>query len=281
MSGWLRRTLVVPAAAVLACAAAVATAGAQAPDLGVRAIPEFAAVRSSTPFRVAVRLDVPAGWHIYWINPGAGGMASTLSWKLPEGIRGGTTAWPYPETEGAGAEGSNVYRGTVVLFSSFASAPHLAGPVRLAADLVVGMCRVQCVRVERTVAVELPLRHRPGEEPTAEWNAVALAERAVPVEVNDRRVRAGASGDSVRLVISGLPLAPAAGTWVTWFPLEPGQTSVVAEARVADTGVMISLPRAVLSGPPPGRLTGVLVGAHPPGVPPAQRPFEVDVPVAP
>jgi hypothetical protein len=56
---------------------------------------------------------------------------------------------------------------------------------------------------------------------------------------------------------------------------------VVAEVRAARNGVNISLPRAVVSGEAPGRLSGVLVGAHPSGVPPTLRPFQVDVPVAP
>ncbi|OYV64833.1 MAG: hypothetical protein B7Z72_12795 [Gemmatimonadetes bacterium 21-71-4] len=264
---------------VVVWAVAVATAArAQAPEVELSAVPEYAAVRPGAAFRVAVRLRLPPGWHIYWINPGAGGLPTTIAWHLPAGVTGGDTDWPYPETDDAGGDVSNVYRGTVVLFSSFAAGPDIAGRVALSADLVWGMCKVQCVRQERTVGVSLPVS-RAAKAPTLAWDQVVLALRALSVSVHADRLHAAVSGDSVRLVISGLPAGPMAGSWLTFFPLEPGKASVVAEARAAHGGVAIVLPRTVVSGEPAGRLSGVLVAAHAPGAQPPVRPLAVDVAV--
>jgi DsbC/DsbD-like thiol-disulfide interchange protein len=263
-----------------ACLLAVASVGrAQEPLVQVRAIPEYAIAHPGTPFRVAVEAEVPAGWHIYWTNPGVTGLPTTLTWNLPEGVHGGATAWPYPETDDEADGVANVYRGTVVLFSSFTADSHLPGPVRLSADLVVGLCRIQCVRQVRTVSLELPVRRRTGVERSAAWSAVALAERAVPIEVGDGRARASARGDSVRLVLGDLPITPPPGSWVTFFPLESGKASAVVQVRADGDHAAVILPAAAATASPSQRLTGVLVPAHPAGVPPASRPFAVDVPV--
>lgn len=84
---------------LVACAIALPVAGraaAQAPEVQVSAVPEYAAVRAGSSFRVAVRLRIPEGWHIYWTNPGPGGLPTTVAWHLPGGVTAGETEWPFP-----------------------------------------------------------------------------------------------------------------------------------------------------------------------------------------
>ncbi len=266
------------AAACLAWAAAlVAAARAQAPAVTVSAIPEFAAVQPGAAFRVAVRLQVPAGWHIYWVNPGSAGLPTTLAWRVPAGVTAGATEWPYPETDDAGGEVTNVYRGSVVAFSSFAVASGVSGRITLTAELVWGLCKVQCVRQTRSLQVTLPVTARRTERSTG-WAEAEAATRFLPMRERGATLTAAAKGDSVRLVLAGLKAGPAPGSWVTWFPLEPGRPSVVAQVRGEAGGVVVLLPR-----PPadrtPAHLAGVLVAAHAPGSPPPVRAIAVDVPV--
>jgi thiol:disulfide interchange protein DsbD len=37
------------------------------------------------------------GWHTYWKNPGAAGMATEIKWQLPPGISAGEIQWPLPK----------------------------------------------------------------------------------------------------------------------------------------------------------------------------------------
>ena len=44
-----------------------------------------------------VDLKMEPGWHTYWKNPGAAGMATQIKWQLPPGISAGEIQWPLPE----------------------------------------------------------------------------------------------------------------------------------------------------------------------------------------
>jgi thiol:disulfide interchange protein DsbD len=256
-----------------------ALAHAQVPDARVQAIPEYVSVRAGQVFRVAVRLVVPAGWHIGWINPGAGGLATTITWHPPAGVTAGNTEWPYPETDDAAGAVSNVYRGSLVVFSSFTAQPGSGRIVRLSADLDYGLCREECVRQHRTVAVSVRIGSV-GSARTAAWSDVALAERALPLRLSANAVDARSEGDSVVVKLVRLPAAPAPGSWVMFFPLAAGKTSIVVRSRGVADGIELSLPRAVVTGAPRGEVSGVLVAAHPPGAAPTVRPLLLHVPLA-
>ena len=45
----------------------------------------------------AVDLKMDAGWHTYWKNPGAAGMATEIKWQLPPGVTAGEIQWPLPK----------------------------------------------------------------------------------------------------------------------------------------------------------------------------------------
>jgi thiol:disulfide interchange protein DsbD len=241
----------------------------------VRAVPEFAAVRPGAPFRVAIELRIPPGWHIGWFNPGAGGLATTITWRTPKGIEVRETAWPYPETDDAGAEISHVYRGTVVIFSSFGATRDLSAPLHLSAELEWGLCQEQCVRQRRTVDVSVAIA-RGAPRPSGPWRQVALAQRALPVRLPSDQVVARVAGDSATVILTALANGPAAESWATFFPVEPGRASVVAQLHAVAGGVALTLPASVVTGTAPGRIAGVLVAAHAPGAPPPVRPLAID-----
>jgi len=44
-----------------------------------------------------VDLKMEPGWHTYWKNPGAAGMATEIKWQLPPGISAGKIEWPLPQ----------------------------------------------------------------------------------------------------------------------------------------------------------------------------------------
>lgn len=48
-------------------------------------------------FRVVVHIDMPEGWHTYWLNPGDSGMPPAFTWDLPDGIQEGRRRWLPPQ----------------------------------------------------------------------------------------------------------------------------------------------------------------------------------------
>src|SRR4051794_29301951 len=43
------------------------------------------AVQPDTTFTLGVLFKVKPGWHIYWRNPGSSGLATKVTWAIPEG----------------------------------------------------------------------------------------------------------------------------------------------------------------------------------------------------
>jgi thiol:disulfide interchange protein DsbD len=54
-------------------------------------------IKPGEPFKVGVRFKIEPSWHIYWINPGESGQATTLEWQFPEGYKVGHVEYPVPD----------------------------------------------------------------------------------------------------------------------------------------------------------------------------------------
>src|SRR3546814_14382222 len=79
---------------------------------------QLVAERAAVPgeiARVGLRLEHRPEWHSYWRNPGDSGLATEISWTLPEGWDAGGLEWPAPDpaTVGPvanyGTEGESVF----------------------------------------------------------------------------------------------------------------------------------------------------------------------------
>ncbi|HLL91046.1 MAG TPA: protein-disulfide reductase DsbD domain-containing protein [Tepidisphaeraceae bacterium] len=83
-----------------ALAIALATTFATSARAGTQAQPQLladvAAVQPGKPFTLAVRLAIDPGWHLYWIEPGNGGLPTRVKFTLPDGFTVGETRFPVP-----------------------------------------------------------------------------------------------------------------------------------------------------------------------------------------
>jgi DsbC/DsbD-like thiol-disulfide interchange protein len=272
--------------AALAWAAALwvpSALGAQSPEVQVAAVPEFAAIAPGSPFRVALVLRIPAGWHIGWTNPGQSGLPTAVTWRAPRGIGVGEIAWPYPERDETQGIVSHVYRGAVAVVTMFRADSTARGAreaAELEAELSWGLCASVCVPQHRAVTVTVPIRAgRPAPSPA--WAAVEAAASALPMRLAGLALEATERGDSVRLAVTGLREGPAPGSAVTFFPAELRRVAAVVPVRAIRGGVVVTLPGHVVSGLPAGRLAGVLVAERPWGGGAGEsRGLTIDVPVA-
>ena len=59
-------------------------------------IPGSSKMVPGQPFPVALEMKMAEGWHTYWTFSGEAGLATTIQWDLPEGIRAGKIVSPLP-----------------------------------------------------------------------------------------------------------------------------------------------------------------------------------------
>jgi thiol:disulfide interchange protein DsbD len=106
----------------------------------------------------AVRLQMDPGWHTYWKNPGASGMATTITWQLPPGISAGAIEWPLPEKLPADDLTTYIYHDEAVLLVPLKlSADLKPGPLEIKADVSWLECEKACVPGEANVTAKIEI----------------------------------------------------------------------------------------------------------------------------
>jgi len=95
---------------------------------------------------VGVDLKMEPGWHTYWKNPGAAGMATKIEWQLPPGVTAGEIQWPLPEKLPPAEVTTYGYDDEVVLLVPLKLAADLKpGPLDLKAKVSWLECKEACV----------------------------------------------------------------------------------------------------------------------------------------
>jgi thiol:disulfide interchange protein DsbD len=93
-----------------------------------------------------VRLQIDPHWHIYWRNPGASGMPTSIEWQLPAGVSAGPIQWPLPQKLPDQDLTTYIYKDEVVLLVPLKLASSLPpGPIDLKAKVSWLECDQQCV----------------------------------------------------------------------------------------------------------------------------------------
>lgn len=122
----------------------------------------------------ALRLDLPAGWHTYWRNPGEAGIAPRLDWSGSQNVASVTPIWPLPSVIEQNGFVSYGYHDQLILPLEV-TPQDPSRPVALTGDLALGLCRETCVPADLTVSGAL--RGAGGPDSRIE---AALATRADP-----------------------------------------------------------------------------------------------------
>lgn len=151
---WMKRkpgrcSVTLAFAVVLLTAGPGALAAGPGKDLvKPRLVADVSKVRPGSTFTVGVLLDVAAGWHVYWTNPGDSGLAPTVKFKLPEGFTAGPLQFPTPERFTPGADQvAYGYSGSVLLTTSVMApaALKVGEAVNIRADVSWLVCSEACV----------------------------------------------------------------------------------------------------------------------------------------
>jgi hypothetical protein len=105
-------------------------------------------------------LRVPAGWHIYWLNPGDAGAATRVEGAWPPGFVAGEFQFPVPRRfEQAGDIAGYGYEGTVMFATTLKAPADLkAGTtVELKVNVTWLACKDICVPGRARLSLRLPV----------------------------------------------------------------------------------------------------------------------------
>lgn len=145
---------------LLLCATPGFTTEEEASPIHLNLVSEETSIQPGRPFCVGIHLQMQDGWHTYWKNPGDVGMATSISWELPEGFSASSVIWPVPEKFTSDAMTGYGYRGEVLLMTLITPPHHipLEFPVQLKADVKWLVCSdSSCVPGNSQTALNLPV----------------------------------------------------------------------------------------------------------------------------
>ena len=153
--------LIKVTAIVLLLVAAVQ--GEQRTDLvKAQLVADTTAIRPGEQFTVGVLLNIAPQWHVYWLNPGDSGIATSIRFNVPAGYEVGELRWPVPKRFIASGIVGYGYEEQVLL-SATVQAPADARPgqsVQITAQADWLCCREECVQGGAKLSLTLPVRDR-------------------------------------------------------------------------------------------------------------------------
>ena len=202
MSVMIRNNLQVLALAIFAMVPTLALEAASGPEakteyVSATLITDTEAIVPGESFWIGVRYDIKDLWHIYWMNPGDTGLATSIDWQLPDGFTVGELQWPTPSTYLMSGLMNYVYEGTVVLMAE-AKAPdnlELGTSLTLNAETSWLVCKDICIPGDAMVSLDIPVSAQTTADP--QLASLLQATRASWPQSSDSWQVAGELNDNV------------------------------------------------------------------------------------
>jgi thiol:disulfide interchange protein DsbD len=230
------------------------------PHATVTLVSETKTIAPGQKLHLALRQEIEAGWHTYWVNPGDSGLPTTVDWALPSGFNANAIEWPAPKRIPYGPLVSYGYEHEVFLPVTIDVPAKLdAGtPVTLSGHASWLVCADVCVPEEADIAVTLPVAAGPAA-PDPRWAdefAKASAQMAAP---NPFPATAVYDADTIKLHIDTGDAGKIAD--VDFFPLDQGavDNDVPPQVTTGKDGITLTLKRGEDKTKPLAQLNGVLV----------------------
>ena len=191
-------------------------------------------VQAGQGLMLGLLLKHQPGWHTYWLNPGDSGLATQLTWTLPQGLKAGPTLWPAPRMIPVANMVNHGFENQVLLGTQVQIDPGFKPAqileIRLNAEWLV--CKEECIPQSGQFVLRLNpqastaghaadfaalLEQQPQAlQPTTQTasfkgQALSLDIQGLPAVVHGRALKAYAQSPEV--LASGLGLAGTSGTW--------------------------------------------------------------------
>lgn len=229
----------------------------ETPHVAARLVLSAEAVAPGDTVTIGVAKRIIPDWHTYWSNPGDSGLATTISWDVPEGMTVGEIEWPAPERHSLGPVTNYGYEGNVTLLSPVqvpaGAEPGTSLPVRAQVSWLV--CADVCIPED----VELELNIPVAAQTSGEGHPAIEATRARLPQASPWQSRYAVSDEGVRVAIDTGPL-PDGASDIWFYPFEWGHIDHSAPQQLSRTadGIVLQAPRGDAT-PTDAPLGGVLV----------------------
>lgn len=159
MLGKFFSALLVSCCLLLSGAVAAHSSGwQQAKHLKAELVSEYQQVMPGQQLRLALHFIPDEHWHTYWQNPGDSGLATSISWQLPDGVTVGDIQWPTPQAFSIPPLMNYGFEGPTVLLSQLTVPADFRGDqlsIRARADWLV--CEEICIPADAEFALTLPV----------------------------------------------------------------------------------------------------------------------------
>jgi DsbC/DsbD-like thiol-disulfide interchange protein len=215
-------------------------------------VADVTSVVPGNTFTLGVLFEMKPEWHVYWHNPGESGLATTVTFTLPDGVKAGPILYPAPDRFiqpgdilGYGYHGSVLLGAKVTAAKSFSDKT-----VPITAKVRWLSCKDVCIPGSADLEWSLPL-----SAATAPANAAVFTdwEESLPVEAFSAGVQLSVSGTlpgdgsagefAVRLDFSNSPAK------LEWFPYTVRGLRITEEAvKVEGTSAEIRFKAALMKG---------------------------------
>lgn len=232
------------------------------PHVTISLVPEFTAIVAGMPQRLALRFQVEPGWHIYWRNPGEGGVATTAVWTLPPGFTADSLDYPTPARLDVAGVVTHTLEGDAVFLTTIhppAQGRLTAQDTRLTASVRYGVCKDVCYPGRATLAITLPVMTDAG--PNAGWRILDSLFAARRPRTG--RFAAGTTFIGDTAVISVALPPTCAGADATFFPWDR-ELSAAAVTIATRPGCSPAAFRLPVRNRPKGAIRGVVVVGNDP-----------------
>ena len=138
--------------------AAHSTGWQQAKHLKAELVSEYQQVMPGQQLWLALHFIPDEHWHTYWQNPGDSGLATSISWQLPDGMTVGDIQWPTPQAFSIPPLMNYGFEGPTVLLSQLTVPADFRGDqlsIRARADWLV--CEEICIPADAEFALTVPV----------------------------------------------------------------------------------------------------------------------------
>ncbi len=170
----------------------------------VELISDVKTIAPGGALRVAVKMTMDKGWHVYWKNPGDSGLSPTIEWTLPQGVSAGEIHWPFPKRIVSGPLTSYGYEQDVLLITDVVVPKEMSAENDLLIKAKVDWlaCQVDCIPGRAEFQISVPIQEGPSQKDEnilTQFDAVASQ---WPVDSGDLIIKALDRGTYLELNIA-------------------------------------------------------------------------------
>jgi thiol:disulfide interchange protein DsbD len=178
----------------------------EGPLVTVQLIAEQDAIVPNTPFTVALKQEITAGWHTYWVNPGDTGLETKVTWQLPEGFTADPMQFPTPHRQPIGDLVNYGYENSAMFLTTITPPSNLqiGQEVTLQGKASWLVCKESCIPEQASFILTLPVQAASNPSP---WSSAFIAARTLLPQTHNAVQIATHDAENLTLILDPLPLA--------------------------------------------------------------------------